>query len=1054
MILLLILLFAQILSGKIPYDSKLQAIEKHSQKNPIYLKLKPHLSNIDLRNYLSEKYQIRIELTKLGQVNNRNINTNSNDDINRIYRIDNHYTDKKSLIQTLRNTGIFQYVEMPGPRNLFFIPNDEHYVEYQEEYLNLIGLPQVWDIINDNANILIAIIDSGTKLEHPDLSTNIFINPMEILDGIDNDNNDKIDDISGWDFVGNEYETDSFEPDNSPQPTAIENNHGTHVAGIVGARYNNSIGIAGVGCNVKILPIKIGYDDSHIDGTLYFGFEAMLYAADMGAKIINCSWGGFGYSQFEQDIIDHIVSRDIVIVASAGNHGINADDYPLYPAAYNGVISVGATNLDIPVSYSNGGCSVDILAPGHGIYSTIQTGPNEFGYDYNYGTSMAAPIVSGILGLTFNDKFTNKFNYQKLFLEQVVKNNSSSISNNLKIPGMINGLAILNSSFRGISIDQSLQDNSTNVKIDGISHDLQEGDQVLLNIVSNDSLVSNFMQSTSVTINSNSFLHEFEPSINQKGPWQEGHSNFVIETNCNQCQKQYFTVPYKFKIDGNAYLTDFGMIKSEFAYSINDISFYDFDKYYFVGTEASGGKGVIYSPDFEEVKNLGLPPLSSIYAFNSDSLFITTIPENDNPLLINTTDDFESIKTYQIGHITKYPTKIYFFDEQRGILIGDPVKNEWGIALTDNFGKNWTQISLPAKENDETQPSAFFANDSFVAFGTKLGNIYFSDNGGMSWDVLSLENQVWIHRLAFDKTFQGYLIASAAENDFFGRRVFMFDKNNIHTDSKEFQLANSNSIKEINYKPTDSNFVFIFENGGIVQKRFDSNNESYIKTLKTSIYDSFRKYYYSKKSNEHSFWSIGNIINKTSYHINDASTDNFSVNEAIKSGNNFLIQLETKEVEQFTDDSIKIELVNNGENILFLEKNEKISLAKTRIKPNETVSFFKSLPSIETGENTIDFDLIVNNKTYNVTIEYKVIISSENNIDTKVLFSIKNKTLYFNDIRWNATNIEIYDYTGRRINKSSHNVPVKNENLILFEQSGIYFIRNSYTRELAKVLIK
>jgi subtilisin family serine protease len=253
-----------------------------------------------------------------------------------------------------------------------------------------IDAPEAWSVTTGSDNVTVAVIDTGIDATHPDLSSQMWINPGENCpgcrtDGIDNDGNGYVDDWRGWDFANN---------DNNP---ADDNGHGTHVGGTIGAAGDNGIGVAGVNWHVRLMPLKfLGTNGS---GTAADAVRAVLYAADKGAVVLNNSWGGDGYSQALADAIGVADSRGSLFVAAAGNNFSDNDANPTYPSSYElpNVISVAATdNRDQPAWFSNRGLrSVDLSAPGVDIYSTVPGGS----YQYMSGTSMAAPQVSGAAAL-------------------------------------------------------------------------------------------------------------------------------------------------------------------------------------------------------------------------------------------------------------------------------------------------------------------------------------------------------------------------------------------------------------------------------------------------------------------------------------------------------------------------------------------------------------------------------------------------------------------------------------------------------------------------------
>ena len=248
-----------------------------------------------------------------------------------------------------------------------------------------IDAPEAWDL-QTGARVVVAVIDSGVDYNHQDLSQNIWSNAGEIAgNGIDDDKNGYIDDIRGWDFVNN---------DNNPMD---DNRHGTHVAGTIAAQGNNGVGVVGVNWQAAIMPLK--FLSSSGSGSTANAIKAVDYAAKMGARISNNSWGGGGFSQALSDAIARAGAAGHLFVAAAGNAGANNDASASYPANYalENIVSVAATDAsDQRASFSNyGATTVDLGAPGVAIMSTTPSN----GYQSLSGTSMAAPQVSGVAAL-------------------------------------------------------------------------------------------------------------------------------------------------------------------------------------------------------------------------------------------------------------------------------------------------------------------------------------------------------------------------------------------------------------------------------------------------------------------------------------------------------------------------------------------------------------------------------------------------------------------------------------------------------------------------------
>lgn len=257
-----------------------------------------------------------------------------------------------------------------------------------------------------SAGVYVGIIDEGFMWSHADLSANAWVNPYDPVDGVDNDGNGYVDDVRGWDFDGN----------NNSTYDGTQDDHGTHVAGTIGAVGGNGAGVAGVNWRVTLISGKFL---GRRGGTTANAIKAVDYFTDLknrhGLNIVatNNSWGGGGFSQALLDAINRGGNAGILFIAAAGNGGSdgvgdNNDTVASYPSNYtctstygDCVIAVAAlTSTGAKASYSNyGKTTVDLGAPGSGIYSTLPGKNNSSTYGSYSGTSMATPHVTGAAAL-------------------------------------------------------------------------------------------------------------------------------------------------------------------------------------------------------------------------------------------------------------------------------------------------------------------------------------------------------------------------------------------------------------------------------------------------------------------------------------------------------------------------------------------------------------------------------------------------------------------------------------------------------------------------------
>jgi subtilisin family serine protease len=311
--------------------------------------------------------------------------------------------------------------------------------------MKTVGAATSWTSTPSGKDIIVAVTDTGVDYNHQDLLQNIWRNPNEILDGKDNDGNGFIDDIVGWDFATN---------DNKPYDLSLSlmdillsggnPGHGTHVAGVIGARLNNALGTAGVAPNVKIMALRFLTEKGQ--GTTEGGIKCIDYAAANGARIINASWGGEAGEEEEdkalKESIERAQAKGVLFMAAAGNGRItggkpagfnnDTDKKPTLPVSYalDNIVGVAATDIeDKLANFSNFGEKTTALAaPGVNILSTVpgdryqDTILNLFGTKITWdGTSMATPYVAGAAAVLWSQNLRQDYRSVKSKLLGAVK---------------------------------------------------------------------------------------------------------------------------------------------------------------------------------------------------------------------------------------------------------------------------------------------------------------------------------------------------------------------------------------------------------------------------------------------------------------------------------------------------------------------------------------------------------------------------------------------------------------------------------------------------------
>jgi subtilisin family serine protease len=281
----------------------------------------------------------------------------------------------------------------PCPEDVASFSDDPEAV--RQWYMPALGVPDAWRIERGSPEVVVAVIDNGFDVEHPDLAGQVWTNDDEQENGADDDGNGYVDDVHGWDFLDRDADP-GVEPDAALRPDLLA--HGTAAAGVIAARTDNGVGVAGCcpGCRLMLLRGR-DFRDAH--DVMPVLAEAIRYAVDNGARVVSVS-DGVVAAEVAPDVGAEVeaalaVAREagVVVVASVGNDGAGG---VRWPARLDSVVAVAAVDPDMrPTGWTSFGPEVDIAAPGQCIYTTGPRGR----YEYFEGTSAAAPIVAGLAAL-------------------------------------------------------------------------------------------------------------------------------------------------------------------------------------------------------------------------------------------------------------------------------------------------------------------------------------------------------------------------------------------------------------------------------------------------------------------------------------------------------------------------------------------------------------------------------------------------------------------------------------------------------------------------------
>ena len=751
--------------------------------NAIHIKTKTRIS-FDKNTNAIYSSTLMVDLNELGIVKVRAPFTKTGDDtplntepygIDRILEI--YFDSGMNPYDVCRKLMDNPEVEYASPVFVYhtnYTPNDPSISK--QWFIKNIKMKEAWDISKGSEDVVIGIVDSGTDWKHVDLADNIWTNPNEIPgNGIDDDHNGKIDDIRGWDLVGNvsasQINMGQWKEDNDPTNpgTTMDNKHGTHVGGCSSAATDNKIGIAGTGFKTKIMPVKCA-TDQNIRG-IYRGYEGITYAANNGADVINCSWSGPGYSPVGQDIINNAVAKGAVVVVAAGNDGHTIDNGSNFPAAYENVVCVGATRSNNrKAGFSNWGLLTTVYAPGQSIYSTMPKNT----YANESGTSMASPITAGVAALikAVHSDWTPKQIYHQLrsTCDNVVNTNPDLRP---YYYGRINAYNALNYNHQGgpnipgieisnivIGKGEALTNYDPVIVILDVSNFLASASNVVLNIAPQ----NNYIGVNTKTINVGTLGQMQTKKVSlalqllTNNPWYVGYANIIVTIKATG-YTNYQLVKIPVKIQSNNKYTILGTLPEIYIPQWMSAVAPKRDVVWAVGYGGLfGNNGGFFKAVGSSTTGKGI---SSEYAFCIDAIdentaWVGTNKTNGTSANIRkTVNGGGNWSAVSVSTITGFINTIHFYNEQKGVFLGDQKNNKWGIGLTSNSGQSWKQPSImppPLKDEQGLAGCGAYVGSS-IWFGTNKGRVIVSRDEGKTWNATQIPNagQVWLVAIMDDK---------------------------------------------------------------------------------------------------------------------------------------------------------------------------------------------------------------------------------------------------------------------------------------------------------------
>jgi hypothetical protein len=758
--------------------------------------------------------------------------------LSRIFRITyKDDIDPTKLCDVFNNENIVEYAEPLYKHELTIIPNDPLYSDQYE--LRAIKMEECWDISTGDPNVTIAIVDSELDWRHRDLSGNIYENPGESgsdsqgkdkrFNGIDDDGNGLIDDYHGWDFMSNttyaELLDGKIKQDNDPRINEQDaiSFHGTSVASVCSAVSDNARGMASPGWSCRLMPVKIRSDHG-IGGAEHQG---ILYAAMMGADVINCSWVGVGFSQHERDVVKQAVALGSLIIASAGNSG-ESIDINYYINSQN-VMYIGASDQNDEIAdFSDYGIITALYAPG----KDIQCASPFDNYTISNGTSLSAPLVSGVAGLikSQHPDWTNfqlwhqlrstsdnifesddkkrEYHYGRLNAHKCLQYNDD-FDSELFIPGIrYTDHKIITESGRIDTYESFL------MKLNIINY-LAPANDLSISIEPIDSLLLAESQFTVENLNTlESIEAEFKVKLSQNAKWYDEESYVLVRFKSAvyedfQLLKLSIDPPplKDFTVEGKLIDT----LKNEMGEDLKpyvihspdiDISWIaginnDYAPFYAI----ADSNGIYKIGEFGN--NISGTPIE-LFALDGKTCFCFMFINGESNTIWKTTDAGNSWRNIKLDKLIEYVPVISFFNPRYGFAIVSYTNSPNNMLIeTKDFGESWSNAEILLDEDESIMPNKKSDRNILI---TNKNSIFETKDIGRSWikDQSVLDTSFYFQNLIYGNRGKSALIAFR-EDELDYNSYFAF----YHQGSNDWIIQEEINLVDILGEPPFDNFFSV-----------------------------------------------------------------------------------------------------------------------------------------------------------------------------------------------------------------------------------------------------